>query len=838
MSSKELVFTCELINGLHARPASSLVKEIQAFRVEVTLENQRNGRTANGSSALSLISADITFRDVCKLIIKGVDADRALSRLRYFIQKELPGSDIPVTPAKATSSYLPPSLRVLKMNVAKGHATGEGWARGAPVCLKEYRFLPTQDHAVYAGVTGERLRLIGALEQVQKKLFQAIENAELIAEREVLGAHYTLACDPDFKRRMLDHVNNGLSVVESIEATMEHFSHALKSGDSTYLQDRVIDIRDLCDQLMHFSYGSGCLYTPDVLSQHSICLADNLTPSQFLALDHRYLNGLVLESGGKASHTVLIAQARGIPVVVGAEGARELMNTSGEVILDAGLGILIGDPSREVGRYYEQEHRKQQRMNERYHPFIGRLAETRDRQRLEIGANIVGVEDAEQAFGQGAESIGLFRTEMIYMQREQAPDEKEQVTTYSKILKLAEERPVIIRTMDVGADKPVDYFALEEEENPFLGYRAIRLYPEFLDLFRIQVRAILIAARGKSVLVMIPMVSCLDEVLWVRDVIHTIQEEMTQNNEAYGAIRLGIMLEVPSACLIIDQLAPWVDFFSIGSNDLAQYFLAADRDNEKVGDLYSYLHPSFLRLLKMVTHETRKYHRWTGLCGEMATDPEALPLLVGLGLDEISLPGTYIPAIKEKLSHLDSSECRKLLDQAIACNNIQAVQTLLRAFRSDVSSRSVFGTAIVNLDYEALSREEAVKELVDMMLMDGRLADGCPVEEAVWVREALYSTGMGHGIAIPHLQSEHVLCHSVGILRLREPLLWQENSEDPVKTIFLLAVPDSGAKDQHMKVFSRLARKLVKPEFIERFDQCDDQQQAVQLLESEVVLSI
>ena len=787
-------------------------------------------------SALSLISADIAYRDVCRLSLSGEDAEKAFVRLRYFIQKKLPENDSPVTSSRSTS-YLPPSLRVLSMNYSKGHATGDGWARGAPVCLKEYRFLPAQDHAVYAGVTGERLRLVGALERVQENLKQAVEQAELVAEREVLSAHYTLASDPDFKRRLLDHVDNGLSVVESIEATLEHFTHALKSGDSTYLHDRVIDIRDLCDQLMHLSYGGGCLYSPDVLNRHSICLADNLTPSQFLALDHRYLNGLVLESGGKASHTVLIAQARGIPVVVGAEGARDLMSASSEVILDASLGLLIGDPSREVGRYYQQERRKHQKMSERYLPFIGRKAQTRDGRRLEVGANIVGVEDAEQAFKQGAEGIGLFRTEMIYMQREQAPDEPEQVVIYDGVLKLANDRSVIIRTMDVGADKPVDYFDLMEEQNPFLGYRAVRLYPEFLDLFRIQIRSILRAACEKPVSIMIPMISCLDEVLWVRDVIHNVQDEMDQNKEDYGEYRLGIMLEVPSACLIIDQLAPHVEFFSIGSNDLTQYFLAADRDNEKVGELYSYLHPSFLRLLKLITTETRKHERWTGLCGEMATDPEALPLLVGLGLDEISLPCTSIPAIKEKLSHLHTGDCQTLLEEALNCDGIQSVQTLLRAFRSDFTARPVFDISIVNLDYDALSKEEVIKELVDMMLLDSRLSDGCHVEEAVWDREALYSTGMGSGIAIPHLQSEHVLCHSVGILRLREPLKWQDGDEIYVSTVFLLAVPETGVKDQHMKVFSRLARKLVRKEFIERFHRCEDSDQAVNLLEKEIELA-
>lgn len=833
MICKEFTFTCELVNGLHARPASLLVEEVQAFNVNVILDNQRNKRKADANSALSLIAADVTFHDICNLRITGEDAERAFTRLRHFILKEWPKTDEPLSSPRSENA-LPPSLRVVEMNYARGLATADGWARGTPVCLKEYRFLPGPDHAVYAGVTGERLRLTGALEQLQNSLKMAVDKAELVAEREVLNAHYALACDPYFKKRLLDHVSNGLSVVESTEATLEHFAYALKSSESTYLQDRVIDIRDLCDQLLHLSYGSGCLYSPDVLNQHSICLADNLTPSQFLALDQRYLNGLVLESGGKASHTVLIAQARGIPVVVGVEGARDLINHAKEVILDAGLGILIADPSKEVGRYYQQERRKQQKLSERYLPFITRKAQTRDGKMLEVSANIVGIEDAENAFANGAEGIGLFRSEMIYMQRDQAPDEQEQLATYSRVLQLAKGLPVIIRTIDVGADKPLDYLKLMDEQNPFLGYRAVRLYPEFIDLFRTQVRSILRAARGGVISMMIPMVSCLDEVLWVRNVVDDLCAGMDQNNESYGRMKLGIMLEVPSVCLIIDQLAAHVDFFSIGSNDLAQYFLATDRDNEKVGGLYSYLHPSFLRLLKMITVETRKHQCWTGICGEMAADQEALPLLVGLGLNEVSLPGAFIPAIKEKLSHLDSGECCKLLEEAVSCNGIQAVQTLLRTCQSDITRRPVFASAIVNVDYEAYTREEAVKELVDMMLLDNRLTDTQSVEEAIWSREAIYSTSMGSGIAIPHVQSENISCHSVGILRLRKPIRWHAADDVMVNTIFLLAVPDTGAKNQHMKVFARLARKLVRAEFLQRFGQCINNEEVVELLQLEM----
>ena len=833
MISKEFTFTCELTNGMHARPASSVVNEVKPFDIEVTLLNQRNGRKVNAKSALSIISADISYRDVCTLKVTGKDADRALRKLRNFILRDLPEKE-EVQVAPASSAVLPPSLCSLDMEYAQGMATGGGWARGAPVCLREYSFLPKADHAVYAGVTGERLRLVGALEQVQRNLKKAVEKAELVAEREVLNAHLTLACDPDFRNRLLDHVENGLSVVESIEATMEHFSHALKSGESTYLHDRVVDIRDLCDQLLHLSYGSGCLYSPDVLTHHSICLADNLTPSQFLALDKRYLNGLVLESGGKASHTVLIAQARGIPVVVGVEGARELMNQAREVILDARLGLLIANPSREAGRYYQQERRKQQQLKGRHLPFIKQKAHTLDGKAMNVCANIVSIDDAEKAFNNGAEGVGLFRTEMIYMERAQAPDEMEQLSIYSRIMELAHQRSVIIRTIDVGADKPVEYFQLLEEQNPFLGYRAIRLYPEFLEWFKVQVRAILRAARKGRLAIMIPMISCLDEVIWVRKVLEDARDELSGEGLAYGDVSLGIMLEVPSACLIVDQLARYVDFFSIGSNDLAQYFLAADRDNDRVSNLYSYLHPSFLRLLRLVTTEARQYERWIGCCGEMAADAEALPLLVGLGLNELSLPCAQIPAIKEKLSHLDSQECQTVLDQAISCKNIDDVKRILRNSQIHIADRKIFDAAIVNLEYDALTREEAIKELVDMMYLDGRLSCSREVEDAVWQREAIYSTGLGDGIAIPHLHSEHVLSHSVGILRLREPILWQCSEEQWVNTVFLLAVPDNGVKDQHMKVFAQLARKLASAAFMERFNQCDNVQKVVDLLQGEM----
>lgn len=833
MSREEFRFTCELPNGLHARPASCLVQNTQKWCSSITLQNLRNHREANGKSVLSLISADVGFHDTCSIIIEGEDAQEALKKVRQFVVNELLTCDSPLDETEE-SQWLPPSLVNLDLDACYGKATGEGWAKGTPVCLKEYRFLPGEDHAVYSGVTGERLRLLGALRQVKQLLKEAVDNAELVAEREILNAHLALAGDPDFRARLLEHVDNGLSVVESIEATLEHFSRVLESGESSYLRDRVIDIRDLCDQILRLSYGSGRLYSPDVLVQDSICLADNLTPSQFLALDKRYLKGVVLQTGGKASHTVLLARARGIPVIVGAEGARELMGRAGHVVLDAGLGLLIADPNEQVLRYYRQEARKQHKLRTRCEPFIHAKAITRDGISIEVAGNIAGIDDAEMALSCGAESIGLFRTEMLFMERSQAPDEYEQLAIYRNVVNLAKGRAVIIRTIDIGADKPVEYLGLGDEQNPSLGYRAVRLYPQFLTCFKTQLRAILQATAYGLVKIMIPMISTVDEIIWARKVLDQVVDDLKQQGKEVGKFEFGMMLEVPSCVFIIDQLARHVDFFSIGTNDLTQYFLASDRGNEKVSHLYNSLHPSFLRMLHKISEDAKTHGKWLGVCGDMASDFRSLPLLVGLGIDELSLLAGHIPEIKEKLSHLDYQVCRELLIKAMDCDNAEGVEHILQQGCIESGVHPTLATNIIAMDFDALSKEEVIKELVDLLELDGRISCARRVEDAVWKRESVYSTGLGLGIAIPHCQSDAIYSDSISIIRLSKPVDWKAMDQEPVDLVFLLAVRKSGAKENHMRIFASLARKLVKGEFLSELRACASAEDMITLLKQEL----
>lgn len=441
-------------------------------------------------------------------------------------------------------------------------------------------------------------------------------------------------------------------------------------------------------------------------------------------------------------------------------------------------------------------------------------AATRDGIAIEVAGNIASIDDAEITFSRGAQSIGLFRTEMLFMERSQAPAEHEQLSIYRNVVHLAEGRPVIIRTIDIGADKPVEYFGLGDEQNPSLGYRAVRLYPQFLDYFKTQLRAILQAAFYGPVKLMIPMISTVDEVIWVRSILDQVIEELKQQGKNIGEFEFGMMLEVPSCVFIIDQLAQHVDFFSIGTNDLSQYFLASDRGNEKVSNLYSCLHPSFLRMLHKISTEVKVHGKWFGICGDMASDFRSLPLLVGLGIDELSLLAGYIPEIKEKLSHLDYQACQQLLLKAMNCDNAEDVEHLLQHGCNTSEAHPTLAPGIIAMDFDAISKEEVIKELVDLLELDGRIACARRVEEAVWKRESVYSTGLGLGIAIPHCQSSDVYSDSIGIIRLKDPVDWQAMDQQPVDLIFLLAVRKSGARENHMKIFANLARKLVNEEFL------------------------
>ncbi|MCW8926170.1 MAG: fructose PTS transporter subunit IIA, partial [Xanthomonadales bacterium] len=447
---------------------------------------------------------------------------------------------------------------------------------------------------------------------------------------------------------------------------------------------------------------------------------------------------------------------------------------------------------------------------------------TGDGVRLEVSANIALPEEAPEVFANGAEGIGVFRTEMLFTGRQGPPGEEEQYRVYRKVADAAGDRPVIIRTFDIGGDKPVPWLQGPAEDNPFLGMRGARLYPERETEFRTQLRAMLRAAVHGGLRIMVPMISTPDELRWARGVYDDVCKTLEADGIEAAKAPFGIMLEVPSAVYSMGQLAPMSDFFSIGSNDLLQYFMAADRGNPRLGGLYDHYQPAFLRFLRELLGEAKTHGVFTGLCGDMASDESALPLLVGMGLDEISLVAPQIPRTKAALSRLDSVACTRLLDRAIACENSAAVLAELDSFQARHGGRSLFSEDLVVFAESAGSKQEAIKQLVDLAHLAGRTGNAAALETAVWQREDVFSTGLGFGIAIPHCKSAAVAHNSLCVARYTEPLDWQSRDGEPVDTVIMLIVNEHDAGEAHLKIFAQLARRIMHEEFRNGLRACAD----------------
>ncbi len=400
---------------------------------------------------------------------------------------------------------------------------------------------------------------------------------------------------------------------------------------------------------------------------------------------------------------------------------------------------------------------------------------TADDHRLEVAANVSSSEELGPAFEQGAEGIGLFRTEMLFVGRDNAPAEDEQFDIYTSAVRAAGGRPVIIRTFDLGGDKTVPYLDLPQESNPFLGYRGVRIYPARPELLRTQLRAILRASAAGRVQIMVPMVLSLAEALWFKAQVAEVQSDLKSRGIAFdAAVPIGIMIEVPVVGFIIGSLCREVDFFSIGTNDLSQYFLAADRDSDKVAHLACVRHPGFLLFLKQIVDHVHQAGKWVGMCGEMAGDIHQLPLLLGLGLDEISVAASEIPALKERVSRLSMSDCVQLLSRAMACRQTEDVDALLVREQPPEPTLPLLDEELVLLHSESATKEEAIADIIDTLYIAGRthIDDRQQVEASAWAREAVYSTGLGYGFAIPHCKTDAVAADSIGILKLDHPIEW------------------------------------------------------------------
>ena len=704
-------FFCPLPNGLHARPAWALKEQCSAWRSDIRFINRRLNTHADAKSSLALISTGTLFNDSCVLEINGSDEEQARRVLEAYLTGAFIDSDsIPSGDAPHVAHPLPRSLVRLAPHLQHGitlaSGIGAGTLRGwQSDNLKRYCQIPASPEDI--------TRLEHSLATLAEQLNHRLRGLDG-ESKTILSAHLSLIQDEEFGgtiRRLI--AEERLSLAEAIIRNMELICDKLSLSASDYLRERVSDIRDISEQLLNITWPELQQTSAFTLSAPAILVAEDLTPSQFLSLDTQYLKGMVLEKTGRTSHTLILARAASVPVLSGLTVASLAPLMGKEVILDGICSVLVVEPNDAVNDYYSVAQRLADRRHQQQIKDAGLPALTRDNVPVEIAANIGSALEAPGAFACGAQGIGLFRTEMLYMDRDSAPDEQEQFEAYQQVLLSAQGKPVIFRTMDIGGDKQIPYLNIPQEENPFLGYRAVRIYPEFADLFRTQLRAILRAGASGNALLMIPMVHSLDQILWIKQELQNVRDALASQGLRHTAhLPLGIMVEVPSVCFIIDHFCEEVDFFSIGSNDMTQYLYAVDRNNPRVSALYNPITPSFLRMVRQIVAAAHRHGKWVGICGELGGEQRYLPLLLGLGLDEFSMSGPRIPAVKTQLRQLDMAACRALADKACdsrsaqeGINHVKVFSQLARKLVNKTFRESLFAATTPQSILDLLNAE-------------------------------------------------------------------------------------------------------------------------------------
>lgn len=502
-------------------------------------------------------------------------------------------------------------------------------------------------------------------------------------EAQVFEAHLTILADPELLGQIKDKIKNDkVNAEAALKSVTDMFIEMFEAmTDNAYMQERAGDIRDVTKRIMSHLLGV-TLPNPALIQEEVIIVAHDLTPSDTAQLDRNYVKGFITDIGGRTSHSAIMSRTLEIPAVVGSGTATTDIQEGEMVIIDGINGDALVDPTDAELADYKQKAAEFAAQKEEWARLKDAKSVSADGKEVLLGANIGTPDDVLGANDNGAEAVGLFRSEFLYMNSNELPTEDEQYEAYKSALEGMNGKQVVVRTMDIGGDKELPYLPLPEEQNPFLGYRAIRICLNRQDIFRTQLRALLRASKYGRLAIMFPMIATVQE---FKDAKAIFEEEkanlVSSGVEVSDDIQVGMMMEIPAAAMIADKLAKYADFFSIGTNDLIQYSMAADRGNERVSYLYQPYNPSILRLIKNIIDASHKEGKWTGMCGEMAGDQIAVPLLLGLGLDEFSMSATSILKTRSLIKKLDSKEMKELADKAVSdCETVDEVVSLVKEF--------------------------------------------------------------------------------------------------------------------------------------------------------------
>ncbi len=524
----------------------------------------------------------------------------------------------------------------------------------------------------------EEKRFLDAIEKSKKELIKIKEKAlkELGEDKaQIFEAHIMVLEDPELIGSAVNKIKEEKVNAEyAFKEVRDMFLSIFEAMDNEYMKERAVDIKDVSNRVLRHLLGIKFVDL-SALEEEVVLVAHDLTPSDTATMNKEKVLGFLTNIGGRTSHTAIMARTLEIPAVVGLKDITEKIKDEDFVIFNGDTGEVILNPQEKIIEEYKTLKEKFENERKALQALKGEESKTLDKRHVELAGNIGTPKDIEGLLKNDAEGVGLYRTEFLYMDRENFPSEEEQFQSYKAVLEAMSPKPIVIRTLDIGGDKELSYLKMDKEMNPFLGYRAIRLCLDRKDIFKTQLRALLRASVYGNLRIMFPMISSLEELLGAKEILEEVKNQLKTENILFSdKIEVGMMIEVPSAAVISDVLAKHVDFFSIGTNDLIQYTCAVDRMNEKIHNLYNQFNPAVLRLIKLVIDNGHKEGKWVGMCGESAGDKKMIPILLGMGLDEFSMSPISILPARKLITSLKYEEMKKLAKEVLALGTAKEIE--------------------------------------------------------------------------------------------------------------------------------------------------------------------
>ena len=561
------------------------------------------------------------------------------------------------------------------MNVLKGKGVVDGVAMGKVLRLDEDFNTPMTTYESLT--TEEELKKVeSARLEAEEQIKELIDRAKASGEdtqAEVLEAHVMMVNDIALIDAIQTALDQGLNAVDAVKKATDDMSEMLAAIDDPYLQERSADVKDIGKRLLRI-----LLKMPEIniTTGYQILVGEDIDPSLVANMTKEHVGALILGQGSTTSHAVIIAKTKGIATIVGLGSQYETLENDMLIIADGANGDIVISPDQEAITQFEDKQKKAKALEKIYDSIKDEMGMTKNGTHIPLAINVGNPSDIDQMAQYGAEGVGLFRTEFVFMGKHTAPTEDEQFEAYKYVVTHTGGALCVIRTMDIGGDKPAEYLGIGKEENPFLGWRALRISLDTPELFKTQIRAILRASHYGKTAIMLPMVISLTEIKQAKKLIHDVMTALKSENIPFDErIEIGIMIETPAAVLMAEQFAKEVDFFSVGTNDLTQYTLAVDRGNARISDRYDAFNPAVLKAIAIVAKAAKTAGIWIGMCGEMAGDPMALPLLISMGFDELSMSAPSVPKAKYIIKSMEPNE--KLLDDVLALDDVADIRKLL-----------------------------------------------------------------------------------------------------------------------------------------------------------------